>query len=246
MERAGHSHYGEGELPQARTAYERAIALAVQTRWVRREAISSHNLALLCTEQLELDTAERLERRYLSLSAQIGNTAGPAEAALVLGAVELARGDATAAESHLAQARRAAEQGSWVMLLAQTRALQGRLHLVRFATEHQSLELNKARTHLLAAIDALEENSVGWSEELDPGEAYALLALALQRAGQPDKARDAVKRGERRLPQQSTVSHRTLELGRASLEGRPITAGLSWFDERGYRRVVALWRTLAG
>jgi hypothetical protein len=132
------------------------------------------------------------------------------------------------------------------MLVAQARALHGRLHLQRFATERAALELNQARTHLLAAVDTLEEHTVGWSEELDPGEAYAFLALALQRSGQLEKARDVLERGAGRLPKQSIVSHHTLELGRTVVDGKPIGPALEWFDGRGYRRIVELWRMLAG
>mgnify|MGYP001417496754 CR=1 FL=1 len=239
-------HFGMGELQQARAAYQRALELSLSTRWSRREAITSHNLALLATEQLELDEAERLELHYQALSVQIGNTAGQAEAPLVLAAIELARGRLAEAEPLIHQARRAAEQAGWVMLAAWGRSLQGRLHAQRYVAEREALELGKARTHLLAALDTLEEHSVAWSEELDPGETYALLAWALFRAGQPDKAKEAVARGAARVPKQNAVSARTLALGRAVVEGRPIGEELGWFDERGYRRVVALWRALAG
>lgn len=239
-------HFGEGELPQAKAAYQRALELALATRWVRREAITTHNLALVAVEQLELDEAQRLELRYQALSVQVGNTAGLAEAPLVLAAVELARGNFGAAEPLIMQARRAAEAGGWVMLIAQARAAHGRLHLQRYIEARDVMELGKARTHLLATVDTLEEHSVAWSEELDPGEAYALLGYALQFSGQRDEARETVARGTGRVPKQSSVSHRALELGRAVVEGRPITEGLGWFDARGFRRVVALWRGLAG
>lgn len=239
-------HFGEGELEAAKAAYQRALQLALQTRWSRREAITTHNLACVACERLELDEAQKLELHYQALSVQIGNTAGQAEAPLVLAAVELARGDPSAAEPLISHARRAAEQGGWVMLIAQARALQGRLHLQRFIAERESLELGKARTHLMAAVDSLEEHSVAWSEELDPGETYALLAYALHRSSQPEKAREVVARGEQRVPKHNGVSVRTLGLGRSVALGERITAGLSWFDERGYRRIVELWRSLAG
>lgn len=239
-------HYGEGELDAAKAAYGKALKLALATRWSRREAITTHNLATLALEQLELDEAWRLEQHYQALSLQIGNTAGQAEAPLLLAAVELARGSLLAAEPLITHARRAAEQGGWVMLIAQARALQGRLHLQRYIAEREPLELGKARTHLMAAADTLEEHSVAWSEELDPGETYALLGYALHRSGQLDKAREVIQRGEGRVPKQNTASTRALGLGRAAVEGQSMTAGLTWFDERGYKRIVALWRGLAG
>jgi hypothetical protein len=87
---------------------------------------------------------------------------------------------------------------------------------------------------------------VAWSEELDPGETYSLLAWALHRSGQADKAKETVARGATRMPKPNSVAVKTLGLGRAVVEGRPIGEELAWFDERGYRRVVALWRALAG
>lgn len=239
-------HFGEGELDAARVAFDRALKLALRTQWSRREAITTHNLAWLACERLELDEAEQLEQHYQALSVQIGNTAGQAEAPLVLAAVHLARGKPSAAEPLISQARRAAEQGGWVMLIAQARALQGRLHLQRYIDEREGLELGKARTHLMAAVDCLEEHSVAWSEELDPGETYALLAYALHRAQQAEKAREVVARGDKRVLKHNGVSVRTLGLGRAVAYGETITEGLTWFDQRGYRRVVALWRSLAG
>ena len=239
-------HFGEGELADARAGFERSRALAVVSQWTRREAIATHNLALVLAEQLELDEAEKLERRYQVLSLAIANQAAQAEAPLVLASIALARNELSAAESLIAQARKAAEAGSWVMLVAQARALSGRLHLLRFVAERETLELPKARNHLLATVDMLEERSVAWSEELDPGETFSLLALALVRSGQSDKARETLTRAAKAIPVQNVVSHRALALGLSAVEKVAITGPLAWFDERGYRRVVSLWRTLAG
>jgi len=239
-------HFGEGELASARRALERSLELAVATKWTRREAITTHNLALVLCEQLELDEAERLERRYSEQSVAIGNLAGKVEAPLVLAAVELARSAVPQARQQLSVARRVAESNGWVMLAAQARALAGRLHLTEYVLRRDTLELARARAELLAALDALEEHSTAWTEELDPGETYALLAYAEAREGRSERARDTVARGRKRVPTQCVVSHRALELGAAAAAGAPITGALKWFDARGYRRVVALWRLLAG
>lgn len=239
-------HFGEGELMQARTALSRAVELSLSARWARREAISTHNLALIAVELLQLDEALQHELHYQALSVTIGNEGAKAEAPLVLASVELARGNLAGAEVHISHARKAAESGGWVMLIALARALQGRLHLARFVADHEQLELPKARTHLLAAVDSIEEHSVAWSEELDPGETYALLALAHVRSGQLDKARALLDRATTRIPKQNVLSHQTLALGRAVTGLGSLTDALGWFDARGFHRIVALWRTLAG
>jgi hypothetical protein len=237
-------HLGEGELDAAKEAFERSRALAVETKWTRREAIALHNSALVGCERLELDEAEALERRYAKLSAQIGNEAAQAEAPLVLAAVELARGALDIAEALIATARKVSEARGWVMLKAQARALSGRACLLRFAAEHDALELPKARSHLLTALDVLEEHTLAWSEELDPGEAYALLAFALVKSGQAQKAEELLARAEKRLSRQSIVSRQALAVGAAAVRGEPLDEALKWFEERGYRRVVAQWRAM--
>ncbi len=239
-------HFGEGELASARRALERARELAIATKWSRREAIGTHNLSLLLCEQLELDEAERLERRYGELSIAIGNLAGKVEAPLVLAAIELARGALPQANQLLGLARRDAESSGWVMLLAQARALSGRLQLQEYVMHRDTLALPRARADLLAALDTLEEHSTAWTEELDPGETYALLAFAEAREGRADRARDTLAKGRKRVPPQCVVSHRALELGTAAAAGQPITDALKWFDAHGFKRLVALWKLLAG
>jgi tetratricopeptide (TPR) repeat protein len=237
-------HLSEGELDAAKAALERSRALAVEAKWPRREAIAMHNLALVACEHLALEEAESLERRYAKLSAEIGNEAAQAEAPLVLAGVELARGKLDAADALIASARKVSQARGWVMLQVQARALAGRSCLLHYAQTRDPLDLPKARTHLLTAIDVLEEHTLAWSEELDPGETYALFALALARSGQTEKATAALKRAEQRISTVSVVSRAALELGAAAVRGGPIDSALKWFDDRGYRRVGALWRTL--
>ncbi len=188
---------------------------------------------------------KKLERRYAKLSMEIGNEAALAEAPLVLAAVELARGALDAADALIAAARGAAEWHGWSMLTVQARALAGRGCLLRFAQVNDALELTEARTHLVSALEGLEEHSLAWSEELDPGETYALLAFACMRSGHFDSAQEALARGEQRIGAQSVVARHALALGAALVRGQGLTEALAWFDERGHRRVTALWRTLA-
>jgi hypothetical protein len=239
-------HLGEGELAPAQAAFERSRALAVETKWSRREAIALHNQALVACERLELDAAEALERSYAKLSTAIGNEAARAEAPLVLAAVELARGAFDVADALISTARKASQSRGWVMLQAQARALAGRSCLLRFAKEHDPLELPKARTHLLTALDVLEEHTLAWSEELDPGETSALLAFALMKSGQLPKANEALARAGQRIAPESVVARQALVLGTAAVRAEGLDEALKWFDERGYRRVVAQWRALTG
>jgi len=238
-------HYGQGALGQARKDFERSLELARSTGWLRREAITLHNLTLVLTELGELDAAFAGETTYARLSVLVGNHAGKAEAPLVLAAVELARGRLAEADALIVVARKAAEQNGWDMLITWSRALTGRLRLLRYKTGGDVLEVTKAKNDLMAAIEVLEERSVGWTEELDPGEVVANLALALKWSGQVQQGKDAIARTLARLPAENVVSRKQLEVASAVLAGQPIDAALQWFEERGFKRRVAVWRKLA-
>ncbi len=237
-------HYGMGELRQARKAFERSLELARSTGWLRREAITLHNLSLVLTELGELDAAFAAETTYARLSVLVGNHAGKAEAPLVLAGVELARGRLTEAEAQLAVARKVAEQNAWDMLMAWGRALTGRLRLLRVKGGGDVLETTKAKNDLMAAIEVLEERHVGWTEELDPGEVVGLYALALKWSGQSAAAMEVIARTFNRLPVENIVSRKQLEVARAAVSGGAVDAPLKWFEERGFVRRVDLWRKL--
>lgn len=237
-------HYGQGDLAQARKAFERSLELARSTGWLRREAITLHNLTLVLNELGEHDAAFAGETAYARLSVLVGNHAAKAEAPLVLAAVELARGRLAEADARLVVARRAAEQNSWDMLVTWGRALTGLMRLLRVKAGGDVLEATKAKNDLMAAIEVFEERHVGWTEELDPGEVVALYALALKWTGQVPAAKDAIARTLARLPEENVVSRRQLDLASAAVAGEPLEASLKWFEDRGFQRRVALWRRL--
>ncbi|MFZ5441353.1 MAG: tetratricopeptide repeat protein [Myxococcota bacterium] len=239
-------HYGQGELPAARRAFERALELARTTGWLRREAITLHNLTLVLSELGELDAAFSAETTYARLSVLMGNHAGRAEAPLVLGGLELARGRLVEAEALLSQARKAAEANGWDMLIAQGRALFGRLRLLRYRAGGDVLEVARAKNDLLAAIEVFEERSLAWTEDIDPSEVFALQALALKWSGQTAQGRDLLARTRPRVPADNVVSHAQLAVAAAALGAEPLEQALRWFDERGFSRRAALWRRLAG
>lgn len=233
-------HYGLGELVEARRGFERSLELARSTGWLRREAITLHNLTLVLTELGELDLAFAFETTYARLSILIGNHAGQAEAPLVLACVELARGRLAEAETLIATARRAAEANGWDMLVARSRALSGRLRLLRYRRSGDALEVTKARNDFLAAIEAFEESNLAWSEELDPGEVFAQYALSLKWTGQLKAAQDVVARALEKLPKENVVSRQQLALVQSP------EAALAWFEARGFQRRIATWRALNG
>ncbi len=237
-------HYGQGRLTEARGALEEGIEAARASGWLRREAITLHNLVLVLTELGELDAAFAGETTYARLSTLMGNHAGKAEAPLVLATVELARGRLPEAEQLIAQGRKVAEANGWDMLVAQARAHAGRLRLLRYKRGGDVLEVTRARNDLMAAIEVLEERTVVWSEELDPGEAYALLAMALKWSGQSAQGLALVDRVIDRLPTENVVSRQQLEVARALLRGAGTPEALGWFRERGFARRVTLWETL--
>jgi tetratricopeptide (TPR) repeat protein len=238
-------HYGRGELTEAKAAFERSLSLARATGWLRREAITLHNLCLVLTEEGALDAAFAGETQYAHLSVLIGNHAGKAEAPLVLAGVELARGRLPEAEALLATARKVSEANGWDMLTAWGRALAGRLRLLRWKRGGDSLELTRARNDLQAALEVLEERSLAWSEELDPAEVTAHYAWALRAGGQGTQAQAAVTRLRARLPTDNLVSHAQLDLVEALLRGEPAATAVAWFEARGFTRRAALWRDLA-
>ncbi len=237
-------HFGQGELVPARRAFEKAIEMARTTAWTRREAISSHNLALVLTELGELDAAHAIETQYAKLSVLIGNHAAKVEAPLVLANVELSRGDLTSADALLTTARKLSETNGWAMMVATVRSLSGRLRLLRYRANGDTLELTKAKNDFLASLEVLEEHSTAWTEELDPGEVYALYAATLKLNGQTDAAKAALARGQARMPSENIVSQKQMAVARAYVDGVSIEPALEWFAERSFERRVGLWRLL--
>ena len=164
----------------------------------------------------------------------------------VLGFVELSRGDLTKADGLLLQARKAAESNGWAMMTAALRSLSGRLKLLRYRTTADALELTKAKNDFLAAIEVLEEHSTAWTEELDPGEVYALYAATLKLSGRSDQAQALLTRAQARVPVDNVVSQRQLLVARAYVEDATIEPALQWFAQRSFERRVTLWRLLHG
>ncbi|MGV3620516.1 MAG: tetratricopeptide repeat protein [Archangium sp.] len=231
-------HYGLGELPEARKAFERSLELARSTGWLRREAITLHNLALVLSEAGEFDAAFTNETTYGRLSLLIGNHAGLAEAPLVLATVELARGRYAEAEALLGTARKVAESNGWDMLLAHSRALSGRLRLLRFKKNNDVLEVTRAKNDFLAAIETFEERSLVWSEELDPAEVFSHYALALTWTGQRKQARELLEKTREKFPTESVLSRMQLGLALGEASAR------EWFEARGFKRRSASWALL--
>jgi tetratricopeptide (TPR) repeat protein len=235
-------HYGMGELQAARKAFERSLELARTTGWLRREAITLHNLTLVLTELEELDLAFTFETTYARLSVLVGNHAGKAEAPLVLAAVELARGKLKEADALITQARKVAEANGWDMLVAWSRALTGRLRLLRYRATADTLEVSKAKNDLLAAIEVYEEHSLAWTEELDPAEVFADYAVALKWSGQAAQGREVIEKALEKFPAENLVSGQQLQLARAVLSGQAVESALAWFDEHDFKRRASLWR----
>lgn len=235
-------HYGQGELLAARKAFERALELARTTGWLRREAISLHNLTLVLIELGELDQAFANETTYGQLSVLVGNHAGKAEAPLVLASIELARGRLKEAEALITPARRVAESNGWHMLVAWSRALTGRLRLKRYRSGGDVLEVTKAKNDLLAAIEIFEESSLAWMEELDPGEVFSDYAMALKWSGQGAQARQVLNDALKRIPSENTLSRKQLEVASALASETSAEVAVQWFEENHFRRRADQWR----
>ncbi len=237
-------HFGQGALGEAATAFATSQELARQTRWVRREAVATHNLALVSTERLELTRARALADHYADISGPIGNHAAKAEAPLVRAAIELARLDGPAAKEHIEDAQRHLDENNWPMLEAWMRLLVGRMHLINALSTKDSLELPRAKNNLLAGLGYFEEHGCAWTEEVDPGEAYGWLAAAQLISGQ-QTAQETLERGSKAIPLQNAVSHRALLLADCVVNKRATEAALSWFADRGNLRIGQLWQAIA-
>ena len=129
------------------------------------------------------------------------------------------------------------------MSSAVSRALSGRLRLQRSRRGSDSLEVTRARNDLLAALARLEEQQVAWSEEIDPGEVYALTAVSMRWGSQPG-AKAMLEGALARLPADNVVSLQQLQVAIAWLEGKNADLSLAWFESRGFARRAALWRSL--
>jgi tetratricopeptide (TPR) repeat protein len=234
---------GHGALSDARRGFERSLQLARVSGWTRREAIASHNLALVLCEQGDSDGAAALENSYARLSALINNHYAKAEAPLVLANAALAKGHFEEAEQGIGQARRLAEGQGWQMVLASARALGARLRLCRYMATRDVMDLTKARSDSLAVLNVLEESSMAWTEELDPGEVFAVYAVVLACSSQVDAARESIERARSKIPKENLVSHRTLDVARAWLDGASLDEPLSFFVDQGWARRAHMWKS---
>lgn len=235
-------HLSMGELVPARTAFDRSRQLAKDLGVKRREAIALHNLGLTLGELGEFDAAVAAQQEYVVRSAEITNEPARAYGPASLAAVEIARGDPGAAEAHLAAARRVAQEKAWPFILAWCRGLSGHLRLSHFLQGRDSLHLGLARSDYLACLDVLEEQSISWTEELDPGEFHVGHALTLAHSGKQREAVEALQRAATKLDPTFVTSHAWLRSGLALVERRPLQPELEWFLERGHARAVGFLR----
>ncbi len=237
-------HFGQGALGEAATAFATSQELARQTRWVRREAVATHNLALVCTERLELTRARALADHYADISGPIGNHAAKAEAPLVRAGIELARLNPEGAREHIEDAQRHLDENNWPMLQAWLRLVVCRMHRINCLSTRDSLELPRAKNNLMAGLGYFEEHGTAWTEEVDPGEAFGWLATAQALSGH-GKVQETLERGSTLVPLQNAVSHRALLVADCVLNKKPADAALGWFTDRGNQRLVKLWQAIA-
>lgn len=234
-------HAGQGQLHKAKEAYLRAAALAREIGLKRREGVGVHNLGLVEGELGNVAEARRCQEEYLGLSRPVGNhyaeAYGPASiASALLGTAALEE-----AERYAEQARRIAEERGWYFLKAWAVGLQGQAGLLRASAMTPRAAVQSAADGIGTALRMLHEKHVHWTEELDPGELYAFLAVGTAACQGPGAARAVLDRGQEVMPASCVVSHAWLEAGRALLGGKPATA---WFSERGYVRSTSLLERL--
>lgn len=234
-------HAGQGQLHKAREAYVQAVALAREIGLKRREGIAVHNLGVVEGELGDVAAARRYQEEYLALSRAVGNhyaeAYGPASlASALLGAAALEE-----AEQQAERARRIAEENGWYFLKAWTVGLQGQVGVLRATARSRRSALQGAVDGLSTALRMLDDKHIHWTEELDPGELYAFLAVAVAVSQGPGAARAVLDRGQGVVPASCVVSHAWLEAGRALLARAP---GTGWFAGRGYARATSLLERL--
>lgn len=236
-------HLRDGELRAARTALERSLDLARNIGFRRREAVALHNLGLTLAYGGEYGASLAAQERYVSMSEQIGNLLARAYGPAAMAMVYVTQLDVPKAEANLAKARRAAEENGWPGLVAWTRHLAGQLKLLRHLDKRDTLLLSLARSDLLACLDIVEDRKGTWSEELDPAETAALLAMTWLCAGNKAQAQAVLPRAER-FVDGSAASRWVVSALRELLAGRPPTESVAWFETHGHLRAVELWTRL--
>jgi tetratricopeptide (TPR) repeat protein len=233
-------HLRDGELTAARGGFEASLDLSRSIGYRRREAVALHNLGLVQCLLGEYGASAVCQERYLVISESIGNQLARGYAPAALAMVQVQQGDLARAEANLNRARKAAEDTGWPAILAWTRHVSGLLRLARWHEKHDSLTLSLARTDLLACLDLLADRKSGWSEELDPAETAAALAVCWLINGNDAQAARALAEATR-FERDSTVSARHVEALRAVCGQQRPVATLAWFEEQGHLRSLELW-----
>ncbi len=237
-------HLRDGDLRLARLGFERSLDLARAIGFRRREAVALHNLGLTQAYAGEFGASVACQERYVLLSEQIGNFVARAYGPAALALVYVQQLDVQKAELNLARARRSAEENGWPGLIAWTRHLSGVLKLLKHLEKRDTLLLSLARSDFLASLDLLEDRKGTWSEELDPAEAAAFLALTWLCAGNVAQANTALPRAEK-FENGSAASKYVVGALRDVLAGRPPAASVLWFEANGHRRSMELWQRIA-
>ncbi|MGV3622883.1 MAG: tetratricopeptide repeat protein, partial [Archangium sp.] len=234
----------DGALSTARRGFERSLDLARSIGFRRREAVAMHNLGLVLAYMGEYGASLACQDKYLQLSEQIGNRPARAYGPAAMALVYVQQLDVHRAEPAVLRARKAAEENGWPGLIAWTRHLSGLLKLQRHLERRDSLQLSLARADFLACLDLLEDRKAGWSEELDPAETAAFLALTWLCGGNEAQARSTLPRVEG-YASGSPHSAQVLEALKALLARRAPVEAVDWFEQHGFFRSTELWRRVA-
>lgn len=238
-------HLRDGELERGKAAFTRSLELAQLLGFKRREAVALHNRGLMLAFMGDAQASLDSQQTYLALSERIGNTLARAYGPAAMAMVHVMGPDLARAEAELETARRAAEENGWPGLLAWTRHLAGTGKLLQARRRKDTLLLSRARLDFLACLDVLEDRQTGWSEELDPAETGALLAMTHHFSQQTGPALQAMERAKK-YAHGSAASPWVLAAAKDVLEGRVPEASLAWFRAHSHHRAAELWQRLAG
>ena len=201
----------ENQLQQAAESYRQVLRLAGEPPYPG--ACEAHlGLARISYQWNDLDAAQQHGQLSLHLAEQLENVDTPAASRLMLGRLQLARGDTAGAEALFAEAEAFLRQQPSARRMAEVAAAQtlnllqqGELKAAEALAEKQQLPLSLARVRLvagdpaaaLATLEPLRQQAEdkGWQDERL--KVMVLRAMALQALDETEQALQALNQALR-------------------------------------------------
>jgi tetratricopeptide (TPR) repeat protein/tRNA A-37 threonylcarbamoyl transferase component Bud32 len=198
----------DGQLAESRRMHEASLALQRESGAKMSIAIELTNMASVLVDQGDMGEARRLLGEALAIKREVGSRSSIAFTLTTLADVLLAQGDFAAARTTAQEALGIRQQ-----LGERPRAAENRLQLALL-----TLEEGDARAAETAAADVVASFKAERDVESEAA-ALGVVALAALAQNDADRARSAIDRVERLLPQVATrVTRLRLILARARVD----------------------------